>query len=198
MTSNIYFKNRNRIMTPRLFLRPIVKNDTGLIVEWRNHLAKEQHSVFYDKDENLTIEKHLDWFENNRKNRIDYMFIERSENTPIGMLHFKNINKLSGIAEAGKIIGDYSFRKKGYAKEAFGFWLKYGFEQLNLQKIYIYTDTQNTSNIGLNLKLGFKKVNNKNKLINKSQEFLKMEISKLDIGKINKALSIDQENNNFF
>ena len=42
MTLNIDFKNKNRIITPRLLLRPIVKNDTELIVEWRNHLAKEQ------------------------------------------------------------------------------------------------------------------------------------------------------------
>ena len=89
------------------------------------------------------------------------------------------------------MIGDYSFRKRGFAKEAFGFWLKYGFEQLGFEKIYIYTDKKNTSNIGLNLKLGFKKVNIENKPNDHSQEFLKMEILKSDIRKINKALSID-------
>ncbi len=191
MTLNIDFKNKNRIITPRLLLRPIVKNDTELIVEWRNHLAKEQILIFFDQEEELTIEKHLAWFKNNRKNRIDYMFINKSENKPIGILHFKNINKLLGIAEAGKMIGDYSFRKRGFAKEAFGFWLKYGFEQLGFEKIYIYTDKKNTSNIGLNLKLGFKKVNIENKPNDHSQEFLKMEILKSDIRKINKALSID-------
>tara|TARA_B100001287_G_C22685298_1_gene533032 strand:- start:2509 stop:3084 length:576 start_codon:yes stop_codon:yes gene_type:complete len=191
MTLNIYLNNKNKIMTPRLLLRPIIKNDARLIVEWRNQLAKEQYLIFFNKDENLTIEKHLAWFKNNRKNRADYMFIDRLENKPIGMLHFKNLNKLLGTAEAGKIIGDYSFRKKGFAKEAFGFWLKYGFEKLGLQKIYIYTDRTNTSNIGLNLKLGFKEVNNEYKQNHQGQEFLKMEILKSDIRKINEALGID-------
>ncbi len=191
MILNINLSNKNRIMTPRLLLRPIIKNDARLIVEWRKQLAKEQYLIFFNKDENLTIERHLAWFKNNRKNRVDYMFIDRLENKPIGMLHFKNLNKLLGTAEAGKIIGDYSFRKKGFAKEAFGFWLKHGFEHLGLKKIYIYTDKKNTSNIGLNLKLGFKKVNNEYKLNNQSKEFLKMEILKSDISKINKALNID-------
>ena len=154
-------------------------------------ISKRTILDFFKDDENLTIERHLAWFKNNRKNRVDYMFIDRLENKPIGMLHFKNLNKLLGTAEAGKIIGDYSFRKKGFAKEAFGFWLKYGFEHLGLKKIYIYTDKKNTSNIGLNLKLGFKKVNNEYKLNNQSKEFLKMEILKSDIRKINKALNID-------
>ena len=47
--SIIDFKNKNRIITPRLLLRPIVKNDTELIVEWRNHLAKEQILIFLTK-----------------------------------------------------------------------------------------------------------------------------------------------------
>ena len=102
------------------------------------------------------------------------------------MLDMDELNKA-----AGKMIGDYSFRERGFAKEAFGFWLKYGFEQLGFEKIYIYTDKKNTSNIGLNLKLGFKKVNIENKPNDHSQEFLKMEILKSDIRKINKALSID-------
>ena len=63
------------------------------------------------------------------------------------------------------------------------------YKELQLQ--YIYTDKKNTSNIGLNLKLGFKKVNIENKPNDHSQEFLKMEILKSDIRKINKALSID-------
>ena len=46
MTPNNYLNNKNRIMTPRLLLRPIIKNDTRIIVEWRNQLAKEQYLIF--------------------------------------------------------------------------------------------------------------------------------------------------------
>ena len=197
MISNKNYKKKDRIDTPRIFLRPMVESDAELIVSWINHLAKEQHSVFFNKLENLTIEQHLSWFKKRKNNRFDYIFFERVKEIPIGAVHFKNINKSTGVAEAGKIIGDFSFRKKGFAKEAFGFWLKYGFENLRLKKIYIFTDTNNISNINLNLKLGFQIIEEKKIFKNKVQEFLKMEISKHDISKINNVLNTDLSNKNF-
>ena len=183
-------KKINIIYTPRLFLRPMTEIDTNLIVSWRKVLANEKNSAFINDNKNLSNEKHLFWFKNKRGNRIDYIFCEKINKKPIGSVHFKNINKSEGVAEAGKMIGEIKYKKKGFAKEAFGFWLKYGFEKLELKKIYIFTGEKNTRNINLNLRLGFKILELKKKLIIKGEQFLKMEILKQDIGKIKNALNI--------
>ncbi len=183
-------ENINIINTPRLFLRPMTESDTNLIVSWRKVLANKKNSAFIKYNKNLTAEKHLFWFKNKRDNRMDYIFCEKINKKPIGSVHFKNINKSEGVAEAGKMIGEIKHKKKGFAKEAFGFWLKYGFEKLELKKIYILTSEKNARNINLNLRLGFKILEVKKKLIIKGEHFLKMEISKKDIGKIKNALNI--------
>lgn len=182
-------ENINIISTPRLFLRPITESDTNLILSWRKALLKENYNAFKNS-ENLTVEKQLSWFKNKMKNRIDYIFCDKLNKKPIGYVHFKNINKSLGEAEAGKVIGEIAYRKKGFAKEAFGFWLKYGFDKLKLEKIYIITEAKNTDNINLNLKLGFQILQVKKKLIIRGHEFLKMEILKNDIVKVKNALNI--------
>tara|TARA_B100000941_G_C28374436_1_gene483916 strand:+ start:239 stop:799 length:561 start_codon:yes stop_codon:yes gene_type:complete len=183
-------KKINIIDTPRLFLRPMSERDTNLIVSWRKVLANEKNSAFINDNKNLTFEKQLFWFKNGRHNRMDYIFCEKINEKPIGSVHFKNINKFEGEAEAGKMIGEIKQKKKGFAKEAFGFWLKYGFEKLEFKKIYILTNKKNTININLNLGLGFKILEVKKKLIIKGEEFIKMEILKKDIYKIKNALNI--------
>ena len=48
------------------------------------------------------------------------------------------------------MIGNKKYRGKGYAKEAYTLWLKYGFSELNLEEIYGRTMIDNISNIKLN------------------------------------------------
>ena len=189
MTTHDIFEKKSRIDTPRLFLRPMTETDADLLVSWRNVLAQETYSVFLNR-EKLSIKKHLAWFNSKRYNRIDYIFCDKPQGNPIGTVHLKKIDKLRGIAEAGKIIGDFSYRKKGLAKEAFAALLKFGFEDLRLNKIYVLTDIKNITNINLNLKLGFKVVQQEKKINLLNKDFLKMEISKDSMYKLNKILDM--------
>lgn len=189
MTTHDIFEKKSRIDTPRLFLRPMTETDSALIVSWRNLLVQEAYSVFLNRKK-LSIKKHLAWFNSQRYNRVDYVICEKSKGNPIGTVHFKKIDELRGIAEAGKIIGDFSYRKRGLAKEAFAVWLKFGFEDLKLNRIYILTDIDNIANIKLNLKLGFKVIQQEKKIRVLNKDFLKMEISKDAMNKINKILDL--------
>ena len=108
---------------------------------------------------------------------------------PVGTLHFKKLIIL-GTAEAGKFIGDFSFRKKDLQKRHLDIGLDLDFKNLVFKNIHIFTDANNINNINLNLKLGFKIVDQKIKL-KKDKNFLKMQISKPDIIQINKALNIN-------
>lgn len=163
-----------RIDTPRLFLRPMVESDAELIVSWRNEPTAR--AMFFS-DEKLSLDNHLDWFRNHRHNREDFVFCETHQGRPIGTVNFKNIDRLGGSAEAGKLLGDVAYKGKGIAKEAFAAWLLYGFDVLELRHIFIYTRVENVSNVNLNLGLGFKMVNIEGISSPLSAGFIKMEMS---------------------
>ena len=181
-------KKKDKILTPRLILRPMVESDSKKVVSWIKILSQESYSVFLNKKKNLTIKRHLSWFKNNKKNRIDYVFFEKLSKKPVGTLHFKEIDNFLGTAEAEKFIAIF-LSEKIFAKRIW-YWLRFGFQKLGFKNIHIFTDANNINNINLNLKLGFKIVDQKIKL-KKDKNFLKMQISKPDIIQINKALNIN-------
>jgi RimJ/RimL family protein N-acetyltransferase len=178
MYSHKHYEQSIKINSERLFLRPIDKSDTDLIVSWRN--SSEVRSVSFDSTK-LTIENHLKWLKSKRCNRVDYVFCEKTKGKAIGTVHFKNIDENTGSAEAGKLLGDINFRKKGLAKEAFITWIKYGFDKLGLEAIYIFTRKNNTVNIKLNKAIGFNLVKQNDNQRTRENEFIKMEIFPKDL-----------------
>mgnify|MGYP001203307838 CR=1 FL=1 len=151
----------------RIYLRPMTIEDSSIVVSWGN---SERVLKWMFSQTKISINSHISWFKS-RKSRIDYMIIECLTDTPIGTLNF--IFKENSSAEAGKLIGNVEFLGKGYAKEAFSLWVKYGFKSLNLKSIYILTKSTNQNNIILNEKIGFKK---SLKLKNNGVDTIKMEI----------------------
>jgi len=163
----------------------MVESDAESIVSWRN--ALESRSMFFNKEE-LSLEKHLDWFRSCRNDRVDYVFCENRKGKAIGTVNFKDIDELTGSAEAGKLLGDISFRKKGLAKEAFAVWLQYGFDILKLKYIYVFTRIDNVANLKLNQKLGFKIVESRGEIKPTMKGFIKMGISVKAMDTLNKIL----------
>jgi len=163
----------------------MVLSDADLIVSWRNSLVSR--SMFFNSEE-LSLVNHVKWFKGHRFNRVDYVFCETSKGKAIGTVNFKNIDELSGSAEAGKLLGDISFRKKGLATEAFAAWLQYGFDVLKLKYIYVFTRLDNIANINLNKKLGFKIVESRENMKPTVKGFIKMEISVEAMDTLNKIL----------
>jgi len=78
------------------------------------------------------------------------------DDTPIGSIAFLNYDVNHLKAELRKLIGDQKYRGKGYAKEATKLWIKYGFCNLDLRKIYLNTFEANIRNIRLNEEVGFR------------------------------------------
>ena len=77
------------------------------------------------------------------------------DHTPIGCVAYINHNIDQHKAELRKLIGDSSMRGRGFAKEATKCWIRYGFQALGLNKIYINTLRTNFRNVRLNKELGF-------------------------------------------
>ena len=82
--------------------------------------------------------------------------ITLKDGKPIGTVAFLNYDSANKKAELRKLIGNPEYRGKGYGKEATKYWIKYGFENLNLEKIYLNTTDTNFHNIQINEELGFK------------------------------------------
>ena len=78
------------------------------------------------------------------------------DSTPIGSVAFLDYDPVQRKAELRKLIGEPGQRKKGLAKEAAGWWIRYGISRLKLKKIYLNTLETDIRNIRLNEGLGFK------------------------------------------
>jgi RimJ/RimL family protein N-acetyltransferase len=78
------------------------------------------------------------------------------DGTPMGVTAFLDFDPVQRKAELRKLIGVPGLRGRGHGKAATRLWLRYGFEVLNLHKIYLSTVDTNVRNIRLNEGLGFK------------------------------------------
>lgn len=142
------------IQGKRVYIRPMAEDDATFIVKWRNDPVV---SKFFFIEHHLTVDSHLEWFRNIHNDRIEFVVCLSDNNIPIGTVSLKDVNQDHLRAEGGKMIGDQSQWGKGLAKEAFVLLVKFTFEILKLNRIYVYTDSRNIRNIELNIRLGFKK-----------------------------------------
>lgn len=143
-------EQRDRIETPRLWLRPMVDGDAERVVRWRTEPSTAR-MLFSPPP---TLEEHRQWFQGPRTGRLDYVIVRKDAKRPIGVVNFKGLDG-GDTAEAGKLIGDRRSRGRGMAKESFAGWLLYGFGALGLRRVIVRTRMDNAPNIHLNRKLGF-------------------------------------------
>lgn len=89
-------------------------------------------------------------------NRVDLMVCDRPTGAAIGLVSLHDIDRTVGQAALAKMIGNPEFRGKGVAHEATELILSYGFETLDLHRIYLRTLGGSLQNIKLNERLGFR------------------------------------------
>ena len=75
----------------------------------------------------------------------------------IGNVGFHNISYTTRNAEIGVVIGERTLHGKGYGSEAIELMVKYGFESLNLRRIYLRVLMNNEAALKSYEKLGFQK-----------------------------------------
>ncbi|OHD53810.1 MAG: hypothetical protein A2Y33_16630 [Spirochaetes bacterium GWF1_51_8] len=109
--------------------------------------------------QNIDRRAELDFMEFIKQNNWHYfVIVERETDNPIGAVMLFDVNQTNRTAEMGINIGEKSRWGKGFASEAIGLILEYGFGILNLHNICLKVFQFNKKAAKLYIKLGFKEM----------------------------------------
>lgn len=132
-------------------IRKFKKEDILNKVKWIND---NNNNTFLHYNIPLTIEGTKEWFKkiSESTNRYDAVII--CNNKPIGVIGLINIDKKKG--EYYITLGEAEYKRKGISYIASKLLIRYGFEELGLEKIWLCVDYDNIAAKKLYEKLGFK------------------------------------------
>ena len=152
---NILFELERCLLTnSRVKLVPLDTIHDEYIIKWRN---EPKLSAFLFSENTITLESHRKWYEKYKESddREEFVIYVIDTNIPIGTIGLSSIDKANLKAEYGIIIGENDYIGKGYAKEASQLILKYAFDELHLNKVFLKVFDDNNRAIGMYNTLGF-------------------------------------------
>ena len=138
-----------------VYLRALEPEDIEHCLRWYNDPLITQ----YIDASALPISRHsqTEYMDRLRKDdKTIVLAICREENDlHIGNIGFHQISHVDRRAELGITIGERTLHRKGYGTDAIQVMLRYGFESLNLRRIFLRVVTSNEPAIRCYEKLGF-------------------------------------------
>lgn len=139
-----------------IYLRALNTDDYKFTFLWRNDI--QITSTLGGNTYFVSEEREKKWVEdhmlNDRKN-LYLIICLKLDKTPIGMVSLTNIDHLNRKAEFAIQVGNKEFQSKGIGKAATKLMLQHGFNQLNLNKIYLTVLQSNERAIKLYESLNF-------------------------------------------
>ena len=137
-----------------MIIRPLEKVDLEFIYQQentRNAMALWFEEPYSSFDElSLLYDKHI--LDQSERRFI----VQEDDGTPVGVVEIMDIDLLHRTAEIQVYINS-AFTGNGYATKAMAYGVRYGFNNLNLHKLYLYVDVKNASAIHIYEKLGFRR-----------------------------------------
>lgn len=137
-----------------VLVRKFERNDIPNKVKWIND---PQNNKYLHYDIPLEIEKTEKWFDNNINNSNRYDAIIEVDGIPCGTIGLINVDRKNHKAEYYIAMGETSLKRKGVSAQASELILKYAFFNLEINRVYLYTETENIPAQRLFEKLGFVK-----------------------------------------
>ena len=137
-------------------LRMITRQDTELVVKWRNNPRVRNNFVYR---EFFTKEIHEKWLENSVfTGAVVQMIIMAGEDRkPVGSVYFKYTKDDKSEAEYGIFIGEDDAIGKGYGNETANLAVKYAREELGIKRLILRAFCYNTAAIKSYENAGFVK-----------------------------------------
>ena len=143
------------IVGERIYLRPLEPaQDNHLYSTWMNNEEIRRYFSIYPTSDTRAKER-LDLLYKDGKHIIFGVALN-SDNTLIGLVGLKDINYINQSAEFYVIIGNPAAWGKGYATEATKLMVRYGFMELNLNRIQTQDIEENIGGWRADEKAGFK------------------------------------------
>ncbi len=121
----------------RVILRPLEREDLPRLAAWRNDPEARQH---FFTPYPIAASGQDKWYDAYLARRDGLVFIvqDKGEGRSLGSIGLDHIDHLNQSAEYGRaLIADAADRRRGYAYDASIVLLRYAFEELNLNRIYL-------------------------------------------------------------
>lgn len=122
-------------------LRELSLNDTDKIVKWRNQDFVLEN--FIDK-RLITKESHINYFHSRIETGLVKQFIIECDGVDVGTTFLRDIDYQKKEAEFGIFIGEKDYLSKGVGSKAAKLIIEFGFEKLQLDKIFLRVLSNNT------------------------------------------------------
>ena len=127
----------------KVFLSAVEEESTEQLRSWRNDPELRKYFREY-KEISKTMQKR--WYENRvhgDDNQVNFEIHDLDSGKLIGHCGLYYIDWIHRHAEFGIYVGDMDFRSGGYGSDALRTLIKYGFNDLNLNKIWCEVYTNN-------------------------------------------------------
>jgi len=137
-------------------LRALNRTDLEKTLKWHN--SKEIRKLYLGHPFPINKEMEERWYDKILTSNIPttvFGIEHEADQALIGISVLKNINLINRSAEFALYIGDEDYQGKGLAKLATIDTLRFGFDQLNLNRIALNVLQNNEKAIGLYENLGF-------------------------------------------
>lgn len=135
-------------------LRTLILKDAETTWQWRNQKPVKEY--YSDHPFEVTLENEVDWYHKNvlKENKMTRIFGVENSGVLVGITMLKNIHPIHKLAEFAILI-DEKQAGKGFGKKACYLTLKYGFQQLNLHRIFLKVRTDHPAAIRIYESCGF-------------------------------------------
>lgn len=124
----------------KVTIRQFERTDIPKKVEWINNPENNQ---FLHYDIPICVEKTEKWFDSHIDEDTRYDAVIEVEEVPVGTIGLLNIDRKNRKAEYYIAMGETLYKGKGVAKEASRLILQYAFEVLDINRIYLFTESEN-------------------------------------------------------
>ncbi|MBE6834733.1 MAG: GNAT family N-acetyltransferase [Ruminococcaceae bacterium] len=138
-----------------VYLRLLSQADLKDRVDWINDEENIQTLLF---DWPTSFDKTLKWFNNVvfDNSKLNFSIVDKETDELIGMTGLLNIDRVNHHAQLYITIGNKKYRGKRLPDEVIPLVLEYGFTELELKKIYLYTLPNNERGRHVYERNGFK------------------------------------------
>lgn len=139
-----------------IVLRPPRRADIQNFLKWFNDQEVTQYLSLYLPMTEMAEEKYVEEL-GTKPDKVNLVIeaVEKEGNRPIGSTGLSFISPKNHSATFGIAIGEKEYWSRGYGTEASRLIIRYGFEQLNLHRIFSMVIAFNERSLRMHRKLGF-------------------------------------------